>query len=209
MYSTLDLLNYVKELKKHNLDILSSGNISLRLDANHIAIKPTGLNYDDLTLEDISVVDLQGNLILGLKASSDLDIHLKIFSERKDINCIIHTHSHYATVMSCLNLSLKVLTTLHADYFGKEILCMRYINHRKSNLGVKFIELHTNVCLLERHGTLIVDADPKKAIKSAVVIEEISKLNFHIMQLQRKISPMLEEDICSLNEYYATTYGNK
>jgi len=207
-YEINDLLKYAKKLGSYNLDKLSSGNISLRLSNGFIAIKPTGYTYDELTIDNISIIDLDGNHIKGDKPSSDLMIHIEIYKKRDDINCIIHTHSHYATVMSCLNKPLKVLTTLQADYFGKDIYCMPYMNHRTSNIGIEALKSGEDIMLLERHGTLMFQDNIIKLIKKAVILEEIAKLNYNILQINKEYNSLNEKDINKLNDYYSNKYGN-
>lgn len=207
-YSVSDFINYTKKLASYNLDKLNSGNFSLRLSKNTFAIKPSGLNYEELTLENISVVNLDGEHLSGLKPSSDLMVHLSIYKKRGDINCIIHTHSHYATVMSSLNANLSVLSTLQADYFGGDIPCIKFINHRKHNIADKILKSKNEVFLLEKHGTFIIDELPEDAIKKTYILEEVAKINFNL-KLLKKIKKIKKSDISILNKYYYTKYGNK
>ncbi len=174
-----DLIIYMKDLATLNLEVLNSGNISIRLANGLIAIKPSGLAYNNIKKNKVSLINKQGKHISGLKPSSDIAIHLEIYLRKPEINCIIHTHSHYATVMSILGKPLKILSTLHADYFGREIFCMPYVNHRIENIGTRVVKSKENVMLLSHHGTLVIDKDPRRAIKNVVALEEISKINFH------------------------------
>src|SRR3989344_8664539 len=208
-YEPLDFIEYMNELAKHKLDKLSCGNISLRLSNNLIAIKPTGMSYNEVNIENVSIVNISGKHLFGEKPSSDLDFHLQIYNNKPEINCIIHTHSHYASVMSCLKKPLKILTTLQADYFGKDIWCMPYKNHRTGSISEKIIKSGNKVVLLERHGTLILDEKPEKAIKNAVILEEIAKLNYHIEMIESKVKKIKDKDIGALNKYYQNAYAIK
>ncbi len=208
LLETVDFIHYMRELAKHKLDKLSCGNISLRLSNGLIAIKPTGMSYDEVTITNVSMLDMEGNLLSGEKPSSDIEFHLHIYKNKPEINCIIHTHSHYATVMSCLNKPLKVLTTLQADYFGKDIWCMPYTNHRTESIGERAIKSGEKVMLLERHGTLMFHENPKKLIKYAVILEEIAKLNYFIENCDSKIKKLEIKEINKLNKYYNTNYLN-
>lgn len=206
IYQVVDFVKYMEKLAKHNLDKLSCGNISLRLSNGLIAIKPSGFSYDEVNMTNVSMVDMEGNHLSGEKPSSDLDFHLHIYKHKPEINCIIHTHSHYATVMSCLKKPLKVLTTLQADYFGKDVWCMPYTNHRTQSIGERAVKSGEKVMLLERHGTLMFHECPKKLIKYAVVLEEIAKLNYFIENLYNEISKLENNDIKNLNNYYNKNY---
>lgn len=83
----------------------------------------------NLQKKDTNVIDAHGKLLKGKMPSSDLKLHIKIYESNKNINCIVHTHSHYATVMSILEKDLDVLSTMQADYFGAKILCLKFANH--------------------------------------------------------------------------------
>lgn len=206
-YSINDFINFTKVIAKHELDKLSSGNFSLRLSENTFVIKPTGLAYNKLTLENISIVDFEGRCLSGLKPSSDLKIHLSIYKSREDINCIIHTHSHYATVMSALSEPLYAVSTLQADYFGGNIPCLKYINHRKYNIAENVLKSKKESFLLEKHGTLLIGKVPENVINKAIILEEVAKLNYNL-KLIKKIKALKNQDIKILNKYYREEYGN-
>ncbi len=200
-------LNLIRQLDGYDLEFLSSGNMSIRLGEDLFAITPSGIPYDQLTEEDVSIVNSKGELLEGLKPSSDLGFHLTIYKKREDVSSIIHSHSHYAVVMSALGKPLRVLSTLHADYFGQNIPCMRYVNHRTGDVGEEFIALKTNQALLKFHGTIIVDSDPGRVIKKTVALEEVARINFHINLLGKKITSLSNTDIGQLSSYYTKQYG--
>ncbi|MDD4984038.1 MAG: class II aldolase/adducin family protein [Candidatus ainarchaeum sp.] len=208
VFKKQDLTKYIHILDDKNIEILSSGNISIRLSNNLIAIKPCGFAYSEIKTKDISIVDLSGKLVSGKKPSSDLDMHIEIYKNKKKINCILHTHAHFTTVMSSLNKPLKILTTLQADYFGTEVFCMPYVNHRLSNIGMAAIASGQETMLLERHGALIFGMSPGEVVKKAIALEEIAKLNYHILCINKKIKPLDKKDINMLHNYYCSSYFN-
>ncbi len=175
----------MRKLESYHLETFSSGNISLR-EGDFIAIKPSNLSYDEVNASNISIVDIKGNHIRGLPPSSDLRAHLSIYKNRKDINCIIHTHAHYATVLAILGKNIKVISTMHADYFGKEIPCLPFTNHRIYNFGEEIIKKDSQVYLLERHGAVVLGKNIAQAIKFAVVLEEVAKLTYETLLLLKK-----------------------
>lgn len=208
-YKVQDILKYMGKLEDENLDILSCGNISVRLDKDKIAIKPSGLSYNEVNISNISIVDLTGRQISGLKPSSDLASHLIVYKNKENINCIIHSHSHYATVMSTLVGSLKIFSTIHADYFGREIHSLPYINHRNNNFGQQLVNANEDVAFLERHGTVVINESIEKAFKNIVVLEEISKINYDILCFSKSIKQINSKDVKILNHYYYKDYGQK
>ena len=113
------------ELQKNNLVAWTSGNVSGRdLETGLIVIKPSGIKYDDLSPENMVVVDIHGNVVEGaLKPSSDTASHCYIYRDRLDIFGVVHTHSNYATAFAAVGRSIPIYLTAHADEFGCEIPC--------------------------------------------------------------------------------------
>lgn len=89
-------------LPKYNLVKFTWGNVSeIDREANVIAIKPSGVEYDKMTVDDIVVTDIEGNIIEGnLKPSSDLDTHLEIYRRFPEVGGVVHTHSLWATTLA-------------------------------------------------------------------------------------------------------------
>ena len=100
----------MRTIDSYNLEFLSSGNLSIRLGNGNIAIKPSGVSYKSVNKNNISILDKNGMLLHGLKPSSDFKAHITIYSGREDINCIVHTHSHFATIFAILGKPIEVLS---------------------------------------------------------------------------------------------------
>ena len=114
-----DCLYLNKSLKENNLVKLTWGNASvLSEDGKYIAIKPSGVSFDDLTFSEISIIELYtGKQISGMKPSVDTDIHLEIYKAFPEIKSIIHSHSKFATSWAQALKPIPILGTTHADYF--------------------------------------------------------------------------------------------
>ena len=121
------------ELPKHGLVIFTWGNVSeYDREAGVIAIKPSGIDYDKLTADDIVIVDIDGNKVEGaLKPSSDLDTHLEIYRNFKDVNGVVHTHSLWATTMAQQGQEIPAFGTTQGDYFYGTIPCTREMTELK------------------------------------------------------------------------------
>ncbi|MDD4353985.1 MAG: class II aldolase/adducin family protein [Candidatus Nanoarchaeia archaeon] len=201
-----------KMIKSQNLGVISSGNASIKISDDLIAIKPSGIDFDLINEKNISLVDLNGRLKKGFKPSSDLDIHLRLFNHFKDLKCVIHTHSHFASVFAILNKDLEVLSTFHADFFGKKIECLPFINHRTQNIGdfiIKKTKKLPAIFLVGNHGIFVLSNDPDDCIKKAIALEEIAKLNYHSLLLNKKVKKIKDTEIEKMNYYYKTKYGQK
>ena len=115
------------ELSKRGLVTFTWGNVSgIDRTNNLIVIKPSGVAYDELKLEDLVVVDLDGKQVEGkLKPSSDTPTHLVIYRNFKEVWWIVHTHSRWATICAQSGKGIPAFGTTHADYFYGEIPCTR------------------------------------------------------------------------------------
>ena len=113
------------ELVKQGLVIYTWGNVSgIDREKGLVAIKPSGLDYDKMTADDMVVVDLEGNIVEGkLRPSSDTPTHLALYRAFPAIGGVVHTHSTYATAWSQAGLDIPNIGTTHADYFHKDIPC--------------------------------------------------------------------------------------
>ena len=117
-------------LPKYGLVVFTWGNVSaIDKSGKYVAIKPSGVEYDVLTRDDIVIVDLDGNVVEGkLNPSSDTPTHLELYRNFPNIKGIVHTHSRWATIFSQAKMDLNPFGTTHADYFYGKIPCTRLMN---------------------------------------------------------------------------------
>lgn len=196
-----------KELPRQNMVKYSWGNVSAIDRKNKvIIIKPVGIPYDELTVDNVSVTDLDGNILEGeLKPSVDLDIHRALYLNFADAHAIVHTHSTYATVMAQLHKSVPCFGTTHADYFAGAVPCvdalpdeqilsdyewntgMAIVNYyRKNNISPKNIPASLSM----NHGPFTWGADVWDAVHKAVVLEEICKMAVHMLSIAPDSQPI-------------------
>ena len=117
-------------LPKYGLITFTWGNVS-GIDREHgiVAIKPSGVEYDDMSAEDIVLCDLEGNVVEGkLKPSSDLMTHLEFYKNFPNIGGAVHTHSRWATAFAQAGKAIPALGTTQADYFYGDIPCTRQMS---------------------------------------------------------------------------------
>lgn len=211
------------ELVKHNLVIFTWGNVSgIDREKNLIAIKPSGVSYDEMKANDIVIVDMEGNVVEGdLKPSSDTATHIELYKKYKEINGVVHTHSTWATGWAQAKIDIRPLGTTHCDYFYGEIPCTRELrkeeveeNYEKNTglvileeLEVRNIEpLSIPGVLVASHGPFSWGKDPKNAVHNAVVLEEVSKMNF----ISQSLSPNVDRiNDYILDKHYLRKHGEK
>ena len=157
----------------------TAGNISIyNREENLVAISPTGIPYHTLKPEDISVVDLDGNLIEGKNPSSELEMHLIFYRNRPEINAVIHGHTKYSTAVACLRRTLPAIDYMIAVTGDKEVRCADYASYGTSALAHNCFNTMKNsrACLLANHGITTVGESISVAYNVLSQVEYISNL---------------------------------
>ena len=202
-----DVVDANRELPKQNLVKFSWGNVSaIDRESDRIVIKPVGIPYDILTVENICVVDREGNKLEGpLAPSVDTDIHRALYDYFPQCAAIVHTHSTYATVLAQMGYSLPCYGTTHADYFAGEIPCVAALtddeikSRYEWNTGMAIVK-HFQTCGLNpaeipaalsmSHGPFTWGTDVWDAVHKAVVLEQISKMAVMMLSVRPDQKPI-------------------
>lgn len=205
-----DLLRLHLELPRHGLVVWTGGNVSARdPESGLVAIKPSGVRYEDLTAESMVVVDLEGHIVEGSnKPSSDTASHLYIYRHRPDVNGVVHTHSRYATAFAAVGRSIPVYLTAQADEFGGEIPCAGFAMIGDEAIGAQVVATigRSPAVLLKNHGVFTIGASASAAVKAAVITEDVAATVFAALQLgQPDILP--DEVVERLHRRYMNDYG--
>ena len=180
-------------LSKTGLIILTFGNLSVYDRKNGvIAIKPSGVGYDELTEESIPVLDIDGNVLEGnFRPSSDTETHLEIYRNFADANCVIHTHSEFATVFAQVRRKIPAYGTTHGDYFYGSVPCTREMtpeeiaSEYEKNTGKVIVETFAGKdpsavpgVLVCSHGPFVWGKTSDAALTHAVVLEQVAKMAY-------------------------------
>lgn len=151
------VVDYCKLMMARGLTKGTGGNISIfDRDSGYMIISPSGIDYDVLTAEDVSIVDLKGNLVAGeKKPSSEFPMHAIFYARRDDINAIVHTHSPFATTIASLRWDLPAVSYLVA-FAGKNVRCASYATFGTQELAEHAFEgmKDRKAVLLANHGLL-------------------------------------------------------
>lgn len=200
-----------KLLPATGLVTMHSGNASgLDRKSGRLVIKPSGVDYDRLTPEQLVEVDLATGEVIGtkLRPSVDLPHHLFLYRNMPGVCGIIHTHSNYATAMAALGRCIPVYLTAIADQFGAEIPCTPYVDNEGDNIGQAILK-HRNrspAILLGNHGVFAWGPTPKDSFKAAVMVEDVAKTVHLALQIgQPKELP--PEEIKKWYDRYHYAYG--
>lgn len=205
-----ELVRLHRELPGHDLVVWTGGNVSLRDPTSGlVAIKPSGLRYDQLTAASMVVLDLDGTIVDGdLKPSSDTASHLYVYRHRADVNGVVHTHSRYATAFAAVGRPIPVYLTAQADEFGGEIPCGGFALIGDEAIGEQVVEHigSSPAVLLKNHGVFTVGRSAEAAVKAAVMVEDIAATVWIALQIGRpdELPPDVVE---RLHRRYTTAYG--
>lgn len=207
-------------LPKHGLVTFTWGNVSgINRKKGLVVIKPSGVEYDNMQVDDMVVVELEtGKTVEGsLKPSSDTATHLELYKAFPDIGGIVHTHSRWATTFAQAGRGIMALGTTHGDYFYGEIPCTRKMTKAEiegeyeKETGTVIIETFKDkdpnavpAVVVHSHGPFAWGTDAMNAVHNAVVLEEVAFMNFHAMMLEPGIKPMQQE---LLDKHYLRKHG--
>ena len=198
------------DLPKYGLVTFTWGNVSaLDRERRLFVIKPSGVEYDKLTPEDMVVVDFDGNRVEGkLNPSSDTATHLELYKAFPQIGGIVHTHSSYATSWAQAGRSIPCYGTTHADYIYGEVPCARCLTKEEidegyeTNTGRLIVEefkrlnkkpLEVPAVLCKNHGPFAWGKDAKEAVHNAVVLEEVAKMAYRCEIINKDVKPAPQE----------------
>lgn len=201
-----------KVLPAEKLVTMTSGNVSGRdPETGYVVIKPSGISFEALTPESLSIVDLQGNIIESeLAPSVDTPTHLVIYRKMPHINGVVHTHSNYATSFAAVGMPIPAVLTAIADEFGGPIPCGPYCQIGEEQIGEAVVAHigHSPAILLQNHGVFTVGPSPKAAVKAAVMCEDVAK-TVHLAMLKGTPIPIPEEEVQRGYRRYQEKYGQK
>lgn len=219
------LENIKQQVYKANLTLprsglvkLSWGNVS-QIDraTGYIVIKPSGINYETMTPEDMVVVDLDGNVIEGkLSPSSDLPTHIELYKAFSDIGGVTHTHSNWATIFSQAGISIPALGTTHADAFYGSVPVTRRLTEQEINgeyekeTGRVIVETFNKLdpesipaVLVNSHGPFTWGKDASKSVENAIILEEVAMMAWHTLMLNNKVD--FQQEL--LDKHYFRKHG--
>lgn len=185
------------ELQRRGLVLYTWGNASqIDRERGLVVIKPSGVPYEELSPENMVVVDLEGNIVEGsLRPSVDTPTHLFLYRHFPTIGGVVHTHSTWATAWAQAQRDIPCLGGTHSDYFFGDIPCTRPLTPEETcnleeSTGKVIVEAFRERdyeqvpgVLVAFHGPFTWGKDAKQAVFYSVVLEEIARLAFITLQL--------------------------
>jgi L-fuculose-phosphate aldolase len=172
------------EMNRLGINQGTSGNISVRHE-DYILITPTSTPYDQLTVDSIVRLEMDGTTKGALQASSEWRFHRDIMAARADVNAIVHTHPIYSTIIAIMGLPIPAIHYMVAVVGGDDIRCAPYAifgSQELSENAVEALEGRT-ACLLEHHGIIAVGGTLSKALWLSVEVETLARQYHGVLQL--------------------------
>ncbi len=208
-------------LPKYGLVTFTWGNVSeIDEERKIFAIKPSGVEYEKLTPDDVVLVDLDGKVVEGnLRPSSDTPTHVELYKAFTSVHGIVHTHSPYATSWAQSGRSIPCYGTTHADYIYGEVPCLRCLMDKEiakdyeKNTGLLIVSEFERLCLepeavpavlCKNHGPFTWGKDAHDAVHNAVVLEQVARMAYMAEQINPRIQPAPQ---ALLDKHYTRKHG--
>ena len=206
-------------LPQYGLVTFTWGNVSgIDRESGLVVIKPSGVSYDGMSVEDMVVVDLDGKVVEGKwKPSSDTPTHVALYRAFENIGGVVHTHSRWATTYAQAGMPIPPLGTTHADYFYGAIPCTRPMTEEEiageyeKETGNVIIEAFEGKSaddipgvVVYSHGPFAWGTDAMNAVHNAVVMEEIAFMDWHATMMNPGLKDMQQ---CLLDKHYLRKHG--
>lgn len=194
-------------LPKYGLVTFTWGNVSeIDRESGLFAIKPSGVDYDKLTPEDMVIMDLEGNKVEGrYNPSSDTATHVELHKAFPKIGGVVHTHSPWATSWAQAGRGIPCYGTTHADYIYGEVPCARCLTEEElkdyeRNTGLLIVDVFKEkdyeavpAVLCKNHGPFTWGKDGHEAVHNAVVLEEVAKMAARCEMINPNVKPAPRE----------------
>jgi L-ribulose-5-phosphate 4-epimerase len=200
-----DVLAANRGLPHHGLVTMTWGNVSaIERESGLVVIKPSGVAYDDLTIDSLAVLSLNGEQVGGgLQPSSDTPTHLVLYRAFSEVGAVVHTHSRWATAWAQAERPIPALGTTHADYFGGDVPVTRPLTKAEiegayeAATGDAIVEAFTGRdpdrvpgVVVARHGPFAWGPTAASAVENARVLEEVAALALHTVLLAPDRGPI-------------------
>ena len=173
-----EIIDTALKIKDYGLISLAGGNVSMRLDNGDILVTPSGTYYETMNLEDVLLIDKDGNVKEGsLKPSVDTVALVYIYEHMPEVNAVIHTHQNYATAVGLVSDRLPVVTTTLSNVTLGEVNVAPYSSAASLEMGIETVK-HINgkrAVILKHHGVITVGSTLKEALYAAVYMEDVAK----------------------------------
>lgn len=206
------------QLTRYGLVVWTGGNVSGRVEGeDRFVIKPSGVDYDDLTPESMILCELDGTVVPGSlgaerSPSSDTAAHAYVYRHMPEVGGVVHTHSAYATAWAARGEAIPCHITAMADEFGGEIPVGPFAIIGDDSIGRGIVETlqghRSRAVLMQNHGPFTIGRDARDAVKAAVMCEDVAR-TMHLARQGGATIPIVPEHLDRLFDRYQHVYGQQ
>lgn len=203
----LELLEAIKKAHKDGLVYYKAGNLSIRTADNHVLIKPSGRSYEEMTAEDLVLVDLDGNVLSGnYRPSSETPMHTMVYREIEYVQGIVHTHSEHALICAITGTEIPPICNELLGY-GGSIPLAEFAIPGTIEIGKKAVEAlkgppKVKAALLPNHGAIAVGESMAEAYMRADVLEKMASIYIQAKSMG-EIYPLSEQQVKDIIAHYS------
>ena len=199
-----EVLAAAKDMLRLGLTAGTSGNVSGRLEGGHVVITPSSISYEEMTLDDLVVLDAEGAVVEGTRSpSSEKMVHLSSYRRYPEIGSVIHAHPLYASMFAVARQPIPAVIDEFAVYVGGAVPCAEYAMTGTDELGEHAADCLATVgsALLASHGTVTVSGSPAQAIHQLGVVERAAQIVWGARALGQ-VAELPEQVNATLSGYY-------
>jgi L-fuculose-phosphate aldolase len=174
-----EVLATAKKSVAIGLNAGTEGNISARLPDGNIVITPSSLDYVIMELDDLVVIDLDGNVVEGNRGpSSEKAVHLECYKAYDEVGSVIHSHALYASMFACARQPIPAAIEESVVFIGGDIPCCDFEDTGSDDLAKAAVKLLTDrsAVLMANHGMVSIGADPYSALRVAALTEKVAQI---------------------------------
>ena len=207
------VIEVAQEMAKKGLVVGTAGNVSLRLKDSSgrelLAITPSGCRYESLEVDDVVIVDFEGQRVEGkLKASIETVMHIDVYKARKKVNAIVHAHPVFCSVVAVAGLEIPAIIDEQVIYIGGEIKVAEYALPGTPELAKNAVLAlgPRNAVILANHGALSVGRDMREALTICELLENTARIYVCALGLG-KVNPLPAEVVRLEKAFFSSVYG--
>lgn len=205
-----------EELVRYHLVVWTAGNVSGRVPGHDLfVVKPSGIDYAQLTPDDLILCTFDGTVVPGSKGSrrkpsSDTAAHAYVYRHMPDVGGVVHTHSTYASAWAARGEEIPCVLTAMADEFGGPVPVGPFAIIGDESIGEGIVSTlrghRSRAVLMQNHGPFTIGRGPRDAVKAAVMVEDVAR-TVHLARQLGETIPIGQEAIDRLFRRYQHVYG--
>ncbi len=184
-----EVCEFAKRMYENGWVTGSAGNISARVtdEEDRYVITPTSVAYQEMTPEQVVVIDGEGDLVLDLDFGPSVEwpMHTSVYKSRPDVNAVFHTHATYCSILSVLRKGIPAIIEELVPYVGGEIVCADYASTGSDNLAENAVKAlgEKAAILIANHGNLCVGKTLLKAYNICALVEKAAHIYVEVLKL--------------------------